>query len=81
MLAEDYNGKNTRLSAVESDMKYIVDKFRGAKYSIITFSNNSEILVPLTRDTNLCMQAVETMQIPNKYYASRKYFKCATRKY
>lgn len=75
MLAEDYNGEETRFSAVKNDMRYIMDEFLSAKYSIITFSNSSEILIPITKDKKICLQALETMKAPSKYYASRKHFR------
>ena len=36
MIAEDYNGDNTRLSAVKEDIKHIVEELEGAKFSIVT---------------------------------------------
>lgn len=81
MIAEDYNGKETRLSAVESDVRHIIEEFNGARYSIITFANSSEILIPLTKDEKICIQALETMNTPSKYYASRKYFKRTLRQF
>ncbi|MCI8519679.1 MAG: VWA domain-containing protein [Clostridia bacterium] len=79
MMAEDYNGEETRLSAVEKDARHIIEEFHGARYSIITFANSSEILIPLTKDEKICIQALETMKIPSKYYASRKHLKRAIR--
>ena len=79
MLAEDYNGDKTRLSAVIEDVKCIMDEFQSSRYSIITFANSSEILIPLTKDRDLCFQALEIIKTPSKYYASRKYFKWAIR--
>lgn len=69
MLAEDYNGNETRITGVQKDMEYIMNKLQGARYSIITFANSSEILVPLTKDKNITMQALKAMQVPHQYHA------------
>ena len=35
MIAEDYNGNEPRLDAVQSDMQYILEKLNGAQFSLI----------------------------------------------
>lgn len=69
MLAEDYNGKNQRLDAVKEDCKYIVDELGGANYSIITFCDESKILIPLTKDSDMTIAAINTINIPDAGYA------------
>ena len=70
MIAEDYNGKTPRMTAVKADCGHIIEKLIGAKFSIITFSNNSKVVIPFSQDTDLAKEAVETISIPNYYYAS-----------
>lgn len=70
MLAEDYKGNETRISAVKNDIEYIINKLQGARYSIITFANSSEILLPLTKDESITLQALQAMQIPHQYHAT-----------
>jgi len=70
MLAEDYNGGSTRLSAVKKDCKLIVDKLNGANFSIITFNNTSRIVIPYTKDANVTIEAIQMMQPVNELYAN-----------
>lgn len=51
MLAEDYTGGATRMSAVKNDLCYIVDELNGSKFAVIGFNNNSSIMAPYTDDT------------------------------
>ncbi len=69
MNAEDYIGNNTRLSGVRSDVKKIVDRFPGARYTLITFDNSSKVPIPATKDTDTFYEAVEVLRPYNSYYA------------
>ena len=69
MAAEDYEGKATRLDAVKNDCTYISERLQGARFSIITFSNESKVIIPFTRDINMTLQAINTLQVTNKLYA------------
>lgn len=69
MVAEDYNGRKTRLEAVKNDCKYIIDELSGANYSIITFNNESKILTPLTKDADMTQGAINTISIMDSLYA------------
>ena len=70
MVAEDYNGKNTRLSAVKDDLKYILNKIPLASYSIITFDSKSYIRSPLTNDRDNIDTIIDTMGVKLSYYSS-----------
>lgn len=52
MQALDYNGSNTRMSGVIEDSKYIINKLYGANYSLISFDNNTKVVIPYTNDVN-----------------------------
>ncbi len=69
MLAEDYNGKNRRIDAIKEDCKYIINKLNGAKFSVITFCDKSQLVIPFVKDANMTIEAIETINVPNQYYA------------
>ena len=60
--AEDWNGKETRLEGMRSDVAQIVEHFAGARFSLITFDAVSLVRVPLTRDTSALVSAMEVVQ-------------------
>ena len=60
--AEDWNGKDTRLEGMRSDVAQIVEHFAGARFSLITFDAVSLVRVPLTRDTSALVSAMEVVQ-------------------
>lgn len=69
MVAEDYNGKETRLSAVKKDCEYIINKFTGANFSVITFNNDSQVLVPYTKDANITLDSIESINVMTELYS------------
>ena len=69
MIAEDYNGDNTRLSAVKEDIKHIVEELEGAKFSIVTFDNAPKILLPYTRDKDIIYESINIIQASTYVFA------------
>lgn len=69
MAAEDYGNNTPRLTAMKKDCKYIMDELSGARFSIITFNNNSQILVPYTKDANMVANAIEGIHVADSFYA------------
>ena len=69
MLAEDYNGNGRRLDAVKADCKYIMEQFPGASFSVATFSNSLEMMMPYTIDASMALQAIEVLSGQTEYYA------------
>ena len=69
MVAEDYNGNDTRLSAVKKDCRYIMDQLHGSKFSIVTFDDTSKIMVPFTMDSNLIGGTIDILNVSNYVYA------------
>jgi len=63
MVAEDWTADgDTRLNGVKSDIGRIVDKYSGARYSLMTFDASPIIRAPLTKDTSAVMSAVNIME-------------------
>ena len=69
MLAEDYKDNQTRLSAVKQDCNYIIDNLNGARFSIITFNNSSQIITPFTYDTFNIKSSLDIIKPIDKVYA------------
>lgn len=69
MLAEDYNGNGRRIDAIKEDCKYIINKLNGAKFSVITFCDKSQLIIPFIKDANMAVETIETINVPNQYYA------------
>lgn len=69
MLAEDYDGENTRLEGVKKDCSYIIDELAGARMSVITFHNDSQILMPYTKDTTSVLETINALKGMDELYA------------
>ena len=70
MVAEDYNGTHTRLSAVKDDLKYILDNMPSASYAAITFDSKSYIRSPFTSDRDNLDAIIDTMDVKLSFYSS-----------
>ena len=69
MLAEDFDGNNTRLDAVKESCQYIVDKMEGCRFSVISFGNYANRLVPYTDDISVVMSCINSLEGTTKYVA------------
>ncbi len=69
MIAEDYQGNNTRLQGIKETTEYIVEKLGGARFSVMTFNDRVNLLTPYTRDLNITNEALETINVASKIYA------------
>ena len=69
MLAEDYGKNVPRLTAVKKDCSHIVNELSGSRFSVITFNDTSQILIPYTKDANMVVDAIDALQVPDSYYA------------
>ena len=69
MNAEDYNGSNTRLSAVKKDCNYIINELNGARFSLITFDHTAKIITPYTKDANITVEAIDIIKPIDESYA------------
>lgn len=70
MNALDYTGGISRLEAVKNDCSYIISKLSGARFSVLTFSNTSQIITPYTRDSSITQEAIDTLSVIKEYYAT-----------
>lgn len=70
MWAEDGRGGNTRWSAAQKDCEYIMDELASSNFALIRFSNVSQVLSPFTQDDQIVTDALKTISIPDKFYAS-----------
>lgn len=62
MNAEDYNGANTRLSGVQSDVAALVQQLAGAHFSVITFGHETFSELPLTTDATAVTTVAQTIK-------------------
>jgi Ca-activated chloride channel family protein len=61
MAAEDYDGTQTRLDGVRSDITAIAESLVGAQFSLVTFDAASVQRVPLTTDASALESAASVM--------------------
>ncbi len=69
MLADDMEYEDTRLEAVKRDCKNICEQLYGAKFTVLTFNNNSNILCPYTNDLSFIENTIDAIQPLSEYYA------------
>ena len=69
MNAEDYEGNNKRLDGVKKDSKEIIKELNGAKFSLITFDNDTKVIIPLTRDSLMASEALDVIEPIDELYA------------
>lgn len=69
MLAEDYDGDGRRMDAVKNDCKYITEQFPGASFSVVTFGDSVQTMIPYTVDANMAVETIGLLQGQPKYYA------------
>lgn len=69
MYANDYVDGQTRKDGVIKDCEYITNEIVGARYSVISFNNMSQIIVPFTTDIDMVNAAMETMPAMDPWYA------------
>lgn len=69
MKALDYDGQKERLEGVINDCCYIVDELSGCKFSIITFGDTVQKLIPFTTDSDMVQAELKTIKLENDFYA------------
>lgn len=69
MVAEDYDNGKPRLNGVKEDCLKIMEELEGAKFSIVSFDNSSEINIPYTRDMDIVRESLDILTTPLTYYA------------
>ncbi len=70
MMAEDYDGYNPRMDGVKADVKYITENLPGAKFCLIDFNNDVNLIAPFTDDTSYIKLAVDSIKPLADYHAT-----------
>lgn len=70
MRALDYNGSKERMEGVVNDCGYIVDTLNGASYSIITFGDTADQIIPFTSDADMIKAELKAIVTEDDFYAS-----------
>ena len=69
MRALDYNGNKERFEGVVNDCCYIVDELFNCKFSIITFGDTAQKIIPFTTDTDMVQAELKSISLENDFYA------------
>ena len=69
MIAEDYQGNQTRMSAVQTDIDYIMQKLGGASFCVIDFNNESHMAAPFTDDNVYINSVISSLAPPYLLYS------------
>lgn len=69
MKALDYNGNKERFEGVINDCCYIVDELSSCKFSIITFGDTAQRVIPFTTDTDMVQAELKSIRLENDAYA------------
>lgn len=69
MVAEDYNG-GSRMDAVKNDCAHIIDELQGARFAIISFNNDSQVMTPYSDDTTFAKSVINSIQPLQEFYAT-----------
>ena len=69
MRALDYNGNKERFEGVVNDCCYIVDKLANSKFSIITFSDTAQKVIPFTTDSDMVQAELKAISLEDDFYA------------
>ncbi|MCR5383946.1 MAG: VWA domain-containing protein [Saccharofermentans sp.] len=70
MMAEDYNGENPRMDGVKADVEYITEHMTGAKFCLIDFNNDVNLIAPFTDDATYIKSAVNSIYPLADYHAT-----------
>lgn len=69
MRALDYDGSKERFEGVINDCCHIVDELSSCKFSIITFGDTADRIIPFTTDTDMVQAELKSIQLEDDYYA------------
>jgi len=62
IVAEDWEGDKPRLEGVRADVQSVVDKYPGARFSLITFDASAQQRLPLTTDSSALISALDVLR-------------------
>ena len=77
MRALDYDGEKERMEGVVKDCNYIIDTLNGASYSVISFGDTAEMLVPFTSDADMVKAEITAITTEDDFYATGTSMKLA----
>lgn len=69
MKALDYNGSEERFEGAVNDSCSIVDELSGCKFSIITFGDEAQRVIPFTTDSDMVQAELKSIALEDDYYA------------
>ena len=69
MLARDYDGDTERLTAVKKDCSDIIDELDGAKFAVISFNNNANLVSPFTNNSQYAKDVIGSLYPIEEMYA------------
>lgn len=69
MAANDCAGGSTRIDTLKEDCKNITGSLSGARFSLITFSNISKLVFPLTESTSFVNSCIKGISVTDELYA------------
>lgn len=69
MRALDYNGNKERFEGVINDCCNIVEELSNCKFSVITFGDTAQKLIPFTTDTEMVQAELKAIKLEEDYYA------------
>ena len=69
MKALDYDGSKERIEGVIDDCCYIIDELSGSKFSIITFGDTAQKIIPFTTDSDMVQAEIKSIKLENDFYA------------
>ena len=69
MRALDYNGNKERFEGVINDCCYIVNELADSKFSIITFSDTAQKVIPFTTDSDMVQAELKAINLEDDFYA------------
>lgn len=76
MMAEDYNGGKPRMEGVKADVEYITKNLTGAKFCVIDFNNDVNLITPFTDDCAYVKSCVDNMKPLVDYHATGTNINC-----
>ena len=69
MLARDYDGDTERLTAVKKDCGHIIEELDGAKFAVISFNNNANLVAPFTNNSQYAEDVIDSLYPLEQLYA------------
>lgn len=69
MLARDYDGDTERLTAVKRDCSHIIEQLDGAKFAVISFNNNANLVAPYTDNSKYANDVIDSLYPLDSLYA------------